>query len=113
MYYTNIHICNILNKFDHSKSTKEVLELAWKAEVLCRERALCVCACVCVHMHMRMHMCVEATCPQQDVCFGVEESLFHWLSRGVIVMAPSDGPGHLLLFLFVCFDRTMWHAELP
>ena len=57
MYYTNIHICNILNKFNHSKSTKEVMELAWKAEILCRERALCVCACVCAHTHLHSRVC--------------------------------------------------------
>lgn len=39
------------------------MELAWKAEILRRERALCVCA----------YVCVEAMCTQQDVCFGVEE----------------------------------------
>ena len=33
------------------------MELAWKAEILCRERALCVCACVCAHTHLHARVC--------------------------------------------------------
>lgn len=76
-------ICNILNKFNHNKTLtvkREGMELVLKAEILCR-KGLHVCVCGGGH------------CPQQDVCFGLEEQLIQWLTLGVMVLAPSDGNG--------------------